>query len=163
MAMHKQISKVLPFDTKDGKVPGHEVAAYSLDKRDPVDQVVFKAWDDEAQMTIETHVHWTKVSEWLRRKSWSGEPVAVILLSGRRLHAKSWYVAHEGAAASKAAPILARGVFKITLYSGIVLWEIVGVSAWSHSKRDAEATAKHLPCPWERDNAAFRAQHASVA
>lgn len=161
---HKQICKVLPFDTKHGDVPGHEIAAYSFDDRDPVCEVVFQEWDSEARMMTKTHIHWTNVTEWMRRKYPSGgEPVAVVLKSGRRVSAKGWSVSHYPEA-YEAAPILTRGTFKITtLDGGHVLWEIVGVGMWSYSKRDAEATAKYLACPWERDNAAFRARHESVA
>lgn len=161
----RQVCKVLPFFTDKGDVPGHEVAAYSFAANDPVDRVVFRDWDEKARMTVEISVHWTEVSEYLRRR-WAdhGEVVAVLLRSGRRLHAKSWSVGHSDQRAYLDAPILARGVFQITgLGGGHAFWEIVGVSQWIYSARDAEATARHLPCPWERDNRAFRERFPSVA
>lgn len=157
-------SKVLPFATKQGDVPGHEVATHSDTDGDPVHYVVFRVFDYEADMPTEVIVHWTEASKYMKRK-WpsGGEVTAVLLESGRRVFAKAWSVSHRDAGEYLAAPILARDRFKITTLNGArVLWEVVGVDAWSYSKRDAEATARLLRCPWERDNEAFRARMAEL-
>lgn len=148
-------SKVLPFEGSQGHVQGHEVRVSS-----GVKHIVFKVWNEQAQMMLDTLVHWTCVSQYTKRMwPYGGSVEGAILEDGTRVSAKSWSVAHYDNEAYKAAPILCRDTFKITSPStGATLWEIVGVDQWASSKRTDADTAKHLACPWERDNAAFRSR-----
>jgi hypothetical protein len=151
-------AKILPFNTEQGHVPGHEIALHQ-----PVQSVVFWTFDREADMGIEILIHWTELTKYLKKK-WprGGEVRAVILEDGTRIHASGVHACHNGSDAYRAAPILCRDMFRVVgLISRSTLVEVVGVHAWLHSKRDDAATAEHLPCPWERDNRAYRESLAS--
>lgn len=148
--------KVLPFDTEQGRVPGHELRIYQYEWMGArIERVAIDQWDPAAKISVEVLVHWTEVSKYLKRV-WPkcGSIVAVILTDGRRIHAKSYSVSHYDNEAYMDAPIIARDTFRIdTLNSGDRLWEVVGVAEWAGSRRDAAATEKYLSCPWARDNA----------
>lgn len=163
--MSKVTSKVLQFSAKQGDVGGHEVACYSLDPKDPIEYLLFWTFDSEAQTPVEILVHWTEATKYMKRK-WPkyGEVKAVILRSGRRIHAKSYSIAYYDAAAYLAAPIIARDAYKVTtLDGGHRLWEVVGVEEWAYSNRGEEAMQRLLACPWKRDNEAFHRSQMQVA
>lgn len=149
--------KVLPFDTKKYHVPGHEIGTHKPEfMKGQIDKVVFSVWDDEAKMKVEIHVAWQNFTEYTKKKWPSGHSVVAVLTDqGQRISAKSWSVAHQDGEAYLKAPILCRDAFLVTTLSGDHLLEVVGVSEWSRSARDEAATAKHLACPWERDNRVF--------
>ncbi len=157
--------KVLPFETAQGPVPGHEIVQFSYDwLRFPIKQVVFENFDTTAGMMVEIHIHWTNWTKYMK-KHWpkGGEVKAVILDDGSRVHASARICGHTDGSYD-AAPLLCRDDFSlVTLSSGYRLMEIVGVRAWLHSARDAEATEKYLACPWERDNREFSARQAELS
>lgn len=147
----ERVYKVLPFTTAQGEVPGHEIRAFL-----PIDRVEFERWDAVAQMTIAVVIPWQRWTEYMKR-SWpnGGSACAVYLDDGTRLHVKAWSVSHYDNAAYLRAPMICRDEFMLTTYSKDPVLEVVGVREWIYSKRDAEATARYLIDPWERDNRAF--------
>ena len=164
--MQKHSYKVLPSDTKEGKMQGHEITAHKPDWMSGwVSHVVFERFDAETQMPVEVVIHWTRWTQYVHRASTGGHGVvAVILDNGQRIHAKSWFANYGSDIAYNAAPIHARGNFKITtLDGGWKLLEVEGVESYLYSKRDEEARAKYLSCPWERDNAEFRKRFPATA
>lgn len=159
----KHITKVLPFDTEQGHVPGHELVSHQPEwMKSPVKQVVFETFSAKLGVKLEICIHWTEFTKYMKR-AWpqGGSVVAVICADGRRIHCGSRSVNHYDAEAYLAAPIVCRDTFRVVSHSGTVLLEVAGVSEWAYSKRDAEATAKFLSCPWERDNAKYQADMAA--
>lgn len=156
--------KVLPFTGPQGDVQGHEITRHAYPwLKTPIKSVVFETFDRTAEMSIEILIHWTN---WMKyaKKTWpgGGSIKAVILEDGTRVHAEARHMGFYDDAAYLAAPIHARGVIGIHA-NGYPLLEVTGAREWAYSKRDAEATAKYLACPWARDNAAFEARHGKTA
>ena len=157
----RHVTKVLPFDTPQGHVPGHEIARviynFGGGEHNPIERVVFWDFDDEAQMGIEISVHWTEWTKYAKRK-WphAGRVVAVLCRNGLRLDAEAMFCGHSTDKSYTDAPLLCRDEFRIRgLCNHATYLEVVGVYPWLCSRRDAEATAKHLVDPWARDNAEF--------
>lgn len=149
--------KVLPFKGKLGDVPGHEIRRHTYDwMKTPIKYVVFENFDSEAQMMVETLVHWTKWTEYIHKKWPNAHTIsALILEDGQRLYLpKSYTIGFYNDETWNKAPTICKSVFKITNSYNVAL-EIVGVDEWSRSRRDDEATKKFLACPWERDNKKF--------
>jgi len=161
----QRTTKVLPFTTPQGDVPGHELVATQYPwMQSPVKSVVFETFDKEAQMPVEHVVHWTRFTQYTKRL-WpkGGSITAVILDNDQRIHCYgSRSVHHYDDKAYHAAPIVCRDTFSVGT-DGYTLLEVKGVREWAYSKRDAEATAKYLPCPWARDNAESAARWATAA
>ena len=150
--------KVSQFATTQGDIPGHSLLAHQhawMQSR--LRSIVFETFDDVARMKVETLVHWTKFTNYTKRK-WpaSGSVVAVLLDSGDRISCDSLSVGHGSNEAYARAPIICRDVCAVVaLGSRETLLEVAGVSGWAHSRRDAAATAKYLIDPFERDNALY--------
>lgn len=157
-------TEVLPFNGAQGHVAGHEIRSCRHEwMPSPIRSVVFDARDAQADMAVEVHIHWTRWTEWEKRR-WPhcGMVVAVVCEDGRRIQAEGLYVGGHSAGSYEAAPIICRDRFAIlTLGGGYTLLEVVGVREWVYSKRDAKATAKHIVDPWARDNAAPAARSAA--
>lgn len=155
------IHKVLPFDTKQGPVPGHELISHQINGSH-VKRVVFERWDADAEMMVHVSIHWTKFTLYTK-KSWpkGGRVVSVVLDSGQTILADSLAVGHNDKS-YEAAPLICRDAFYVrSLCTHTPLLEVKGVREWSGSDRSEEATKKYLPCPWERDNAEFNARIAA--
>lgn len=162
--------KVLPFETEQGKVTGHEITTHHYDWMDDkhiarhISKVIFERWDEKAGMMIENHVHYQRVTEYMK-KLWpqGGRVTGVTLTNGRIVHAEGISVAHYNSECYLAAPLIARDTFLIrALGGGDRLVEVRGVSQWCQSKRDAAATEKFLACPWARDNAEYQKRQAEL-
>lgn len=155
-------TKILPFSTAQGDVPGHEIRRYQYDwmtPHNPITNVVFEIFSQEAQMPLEVLVHWTRFTQYTKRMWPNGGSVcAVQLQDGSRIHCSTRYVSHYDGESYLAAPIICRDVFKVISFGGQTMLEVVGVNEWAHSKRDAAATEKFIIDPWARDNAAFHAE-----
>lgn len=147
--------KVLPFKTAQGDVPGHEIRAWSNDWHDGVKYVVFEQWDDVAKISVDIVVHWTEFTKYTKMH-WpsGGHVVAIIDHKGKRLWAEGRSSVFYDNAAYLAAPIVARDTIAIVCGGNYVL-EVAGVRDWLSSKRDRDATIKHLPDVWVRDNNLF--------
>lgn len=151
--MKTTMYKVLPFETQQGRVEGHEIARHQPPwMAAPISRVVFKDWDDTAKVLIEVSVLYQHFTEYIKRK-WpaGGSPVAVITADGTRIGAEGRYVHHENDESYLGAPILCRDLFKLVSGSQTLL-EVNGVSEWLLSSRDEVATEQCLACPWQRDN-----------
>lgn len=156
--------KVLPFDTAQGRVPGHELRVHHYDwLESPIKSIVFSIYDDVAGMAVEVLVPYQCYTEWTKKRWPAGGRVAAVLTeNGRRVYATERFCGHSDAGYDR-APLICRDSFSIeTLGSGHTLVEIVGVRAWLYSKRDDAATAEHLVDPWARDNAALEARMAAA-
>lgn len=146
------IYKVLPFEVAGEKVPGHEIARYSVAKS-PIKFVVFNTFDEESGVSVDQLIQYQNFTKWEHKTSYSGSVKAVVLEDGTRIHAQALSVGHVDDESYRSAPVICRNHFKVTtLDKSQVLLEVVGVGSWSRSKRDAAATEKFLGCPWERDN-----------
>lgn len=150
--------KVLPFETKEGHVPGFEIRSYFQEsyQKSPIKSVVFETFDTNLQLSIEIVVHWTRWVTYTKR-AWpsGGRVVAVILDNDTRWHAEALYARHYDNDAYLAAPIVCRDAFKIvTLGKGATLLEVVGVSEYLRNRTP-------LVDPWKRDNDAYHAQVAA--
>lgn len=153
--------KVLPFETKQGKVLGHEVKVTEFCGQ-YVDRIEFETWDDQAEMMVGAVVHWTKSTEFMKKTWPSGGTVkAVFMDNGTRHYAEARYSAHQEGGYDR-APLIARDAFAIVC-GGSYVWEVVGMRAWIYSARDNAATEKYLSCPWERDNKAFQQRQPRIA
>lgn len=158
--------KVLPFQGYAGRVPGHAILRHDhpwlgrhAGDLDTVESVAFWHFDREADMAVETLVHWTRWTQYAKRVRDRAHTIkAVILRSGRRVHATTYSVRHHDEAGYLSAPILARDTYRITtLIDRETLLEVAGVGAWANSQRRPDDAALILD-PWERDNAEWKAR-----
>lgn len=149
-------AKVLPFEGKQGEVRGHALLRHNYEwlGNDPIQHVVFRHFDREADMAVEHVIHWTEITKYMKKK-WPacGSIEAVLLTSGRRIYANAHGIMYYTEKEYLDAPILCRDVFKITtLDGGHTLIEVAGVSQWLRSKQTAEDFDRLVVDPWKRDN-----------
>lgn len=153
--------KVLPFDTAQGHVPGHEIRCYHYDwmddfsnvKHDEIMYVVFTTFDRKADMELDVVVHYQKWTQYAK-KHWpvGGRISAVIMRSGRRFQATTYAVGFPQDGDYDRAPIICRDEYKIVeLMSREPLLEVVGVEDWMRH-------GKPLVDPWKRENEEFAAR-----
>lgn len=157
--------KVLPFTGVQGAVPGHRVRTYQHEwMRAPIESVVFDTFDTKLNMSVDVVVHWTRVSQYMKRSWPSGGSVkAVLLQDGQRIHAEALSTRYDYDEHYQRAPIIARDTFKIvTLGSRHPLWEIPGVMDYMHSKRTALDVAKYLEDPHYPSNREFHLRGTQV-
>lgn len=140
--------KVLPFDAPAGHVGGHEIKSHNP----AIEYVEFERWDEVSKMSLKVLVHWTCWTQYTK-KSWpnGGTAAAVILRDGSRLRAEGRYARHSDWSYER-APIVCRDMIRVTNWHGDPLLEVVGAMDYLHGR------IKEIPCPWERDNAIFRAR-----
>lgn len=134
------------FECPQGKVEPHYILRHDYPwlKR-PIKHILVETFSKEADMKIEIAIHWTNISQWMK-KMWphGGSVKAVLLETGERVYATSMHVGHDSNS-YEAAPILCRDVFKIvTLDKSRTLIEVEGVGKWAGSKRDEAATKAFL-------------------
>lgn len=156
--------KVLPFETKDGTVPGHAIRAYHYDWMDgSIASVVFERFDREADMPVNHEVHWTRWTKYAKRHG-IGSVIGVRLQSGRMLHAEGRFANHRCSEGSyERAPLLARGLISVvTLTGGHTLLDIDGVMDYLHARHRDPNAASLILDPWARDNAEFDARMAAL-
>jgi hypothetical protein len=160
-------SIVYSFDLKDArKVQAHTLHNHILNEKisdwesgEFAEYVAFWTFDDEAQMGIETLVHWTKVTQYMCRK-WPGYGGVKFILTnkGQKRHAKSYVVGTVGEREYNERPVLLQlSAIRISaLCSGQTYLEIKGANEYCYSERDDAAKAKFNVCPVEEKNRAFR-------
>lgn len=145
---------VLGFDTPQGHVNHHELVRHRYSwLKSAIKSVVFETYDSEAQMLVEIVVHWTRFTEYTKKKWPAGGSVKAVLLDdGTRVYAEERFCGHTDKKSYEAAPLICRDSFKILTMGGCYpLIEVAGVEQWLYSKRDQAATDEFLVDPVKRD------------